>query len=101
MFIKSGVRIYGIQPEVVLALFIARGVYEAFGESDRCVITSVADGKHSRGSLHYVGCAVDLRLPHQQKGAITNALKAALGTDFDVVLEGSHIHVEFQPKEAY
>ena len=101
MQIKSGVRIYGIRPEVVLALLVAQHAYEQFGEASRFVVTSVADGKHSQGSLHYVGCAVDLRLPRQARGSIINALKANLGPDFDVVLEGSHIHLEFQPKEAY
>ena len=101
MQIKPGVRIYGIQPELAIALMIAKDVYHEHDEQDRFVLTSVADGKHARGSLHYVGQAVDLRRPLVSPGSITESLKYRLGADFDVVLEKSHIHLEFQPKEPY
>ncbi len=73
------------------------------------VVTSVLDGRHSRGSLHYVGHAVDLRtksLPRRTKVATLKKLREALGADYDVILEGEgtpneHAHVEFQPKEPY
>lgn len=102
MRIKSGpqgARVYGIRPEIVLALNIASAVFERRGV--QMVITSVADGQHSRGSLHYAGCATDLRRPEANAEAIVADLKDRLGDDYDVVLEADHIHVEFQPKVAY
>lgn len=102
MFLKPGVRIHGIAPEMVVALMAADGVYRANGAE--LVVTSVADGVHSRGSKHYIGHAVDLRTRHikpQVAVKVRNELAEALGADFDVVLEGDHIHVEFDPKEAY
>ena len=102
MILKSGVRVLGMRPELILALIVAETV---FNEEDvELVITSAIDGKHSRGSLHYVGAAVDLRTRQLSKEAVIrvqNRLAASLGLDYDVVLEKTHLHVEFQPKEAY
>jgi hypothetical protein len=65
------------------------------------VITSVTDGKHSPNSLHYVGYAFDMRtrdLSQVDKKNLAVDLREALGQEFDVVVEKTHIHVEFQPK---
>ena len=87
---------------MILALVIAQGIY---GLKNRtCTVTSVIDGAHSRGSFHYLGLALDLRtndLPPGEADEIVNMLRAALGQDYDVVLEKDHIHIEFQPKEDY
>ena len=62
-------------------------------------ITSVVDGTHSKHSRHYVGLAFDMRIWY-----ITNLddfvvwLRAHLGDGYDVVLESTHIHVEFDPE---
>lgn len=100
--IKPGVRINGMRPELLLGVVIAQGVYAL--KNRTMTITSCIDGKHRTGSLHYAGCAVDLRthdLPAGEAEEILNLLKSALGSDFDAVLEKDHIHLEFQPKEAY
>ncbi len=100
MTLKPGVRILGVKPETVVGMAVVDTVYTAFDKN--LVVTSVVEGSHSRGSLHYSGLAFDCRLP----GGVTDykafvaGLQNALGGDFDVVLEGDHIHVEFQSKEA-
>lgn len=102
MKIKSGVRVFGIRPEMVLALGIAEPLFIKAGVE--MVVTAVIDGKHSRGSLHYAGAAADLRIRHLPLGGAENIygdLISALGSDYDVVLEKSHIHIEFQPKVPY
>ncbi len=102
MKIKPGVRILGIRPEILLALMIAESLFNK--ENVELVITAAIDGKHSRASLHYTGAAVDLRIRHLPLGGaekIYGDLISALGSDYDVVLEKSHIHVEFQPKVPY
>ena len=70
-----------------------------------CTITSANDSKHSEKSLHYNGCALDFRTKDYagDKQALRDRIKAALGPDFDVVLEAlgednEHIHVEYDPK---
>jgi hypothetical protein len=98
--LSSAVRVHGLKPELLLALTIADGVYQRQGVE--LEITSIVDGKHSRGSLHYVGMAADLRtrtLPAGTAPLVARQLRAALGDDYDVVLEDTHLHVEFQPKD--
>lgn len=95
--IKNGVDLRGLSPQMAIAYTIATKCY---GQYD-CVITSASDGKHGPNSLHYKGCALDLRTRHlngQQLQAIYAELKESLGDQFDVVLEADHIHLEYQPK---
>ena len=100
---KEGVKITGVRSEIVLAIQVAYSVYMEYEEE--CVITSVVEGKHSRGSLHYSGAAFDIRtrtiLKDFDKEAIKEDIRYALTDEFDVVLEATHIHVEFQPKSGY
>lgn len=97
--IKDGVNISGIRPEMSVALQIVAYVLTTNGYST--IVTSVMDGKHGRGSLHYVGCAMDIRtrhIPEGQQDALVLVMRESLGAQFDVVLEDTHIHIEFQPK---
>ena len=57
--LKPDVRITGLRPEVVLAILIAERAYAEIG--CELMLTSGIEGAHSTGSLHYAGCAVDLR----------------------------------------
>jgi hypothetical protein len=88
-----------MRPELGLALSIAQAVYAIHGSE--FVITSVVEGEHKRASLHYTGCAADLRRPAIGAETLVARLTAALGDDFDVIFESDHIHVEFQPKAPY
>ncbi|HQK28460.1 MAG TPA: hypothetical protein PLC85_11090 [Smithellaceae bacterium] len=65
------------------------------------VITSLIDGVHSKNSRHYSGNAFDMRVwiyTDSQRSQITKRLKSELGRDFDVIDEGDHIHIEYDPK---
>lgn len=99
--IKAGVDLRGLQPQMAVAYTIAAIVFwEKAGAS--CWITSASDSTHGPNSLHYKGKALDLRTKHlrsEQVHPVYTELKAALGGQFDVVLESDHIHVEFDPKE--
>lgn len=78
---------------------VAEGIWREDGE-DNLTITSGTDGTHSTGSLHYSGAAVDLRIKDIRKVASKAArLRNRVGRDFDVVLESTHIHIEFQPHQ--
>ena len=101
MILKAGVRLAGLQPQMVLAAMV---VNEIYGDTE-CVITSANDSKHSAASLHYKGCALDFRTHNytNDKVYLRDKIKAALGQDFDVVLEAvgtpnEHLHVEYDPK---
>lgn len=57
--LKPGVRLAGLRPEMLVALMAAERAFADLGAD--LVITSALDGRHSPTSLHYTGCAVDLR----------------------------------------
>ncbi len=99
MTLKPGVKIGGIKPETVVGLIVAEKVYQQFGSA--LTVTAVLDGQHMTGSLHYSGCAADLRTrgiaPEKVQG-IAAAMRSQLGAEFDVVVESDHIHLEFDPR---
>lgn len=97
--LKAGVSIAALRPQMLVVLQVADAVYAKHGVD--CVVTSGDEGTHSRGSRHYSGDAVDLRtrtLGAGDRSQVRFELAEALGDAFDVVLEGTHIHVEYQPK---
>ena len=101
---KADVKIQGIRPEVVAAIFVAEGILAQF--SVEAFITSVGDGTHSKKSKHYFGCAFDLRskdLTPDQKQIVLNELRDALTSEFTVFLEqegeaNEHFHIQFGKK---
>ena len=98
--IKKGVKITGLQPEILLAIIEAREVYRELDAE--LIITSLLDGKHMPKSFHYKGLAVDLRTRHlsnKDKMIATARLRLMLGPNYDIVLEKTHLHIEFDPKE--
>lgn len=104
MQLKAGVSVRGLRPELVVAIGVAGWVFSAAGHE--LTVTSACEGKHSKGSKHYSGLAVDLRtrdIPGGPEGIAATSLavdlREALGNEFDVVVEKTHIHVEFHPKE--
>lgn len=93
-------RIAGIRPEIAFVQPLINEVLTNHGKT--FLITSGTEGKHGRGSLHFSGGAIDIGvrewLPSEIKN-VANELRASLSVEFDVVVEGNHIHVEFQPKD--
>jgi len=97
----KGPKISGVRAEIAFIMPVIAKVFADINQE--CVITSVTDGAHSYGSLHYSGAAVDIRTRHLsegQKRAVHSRIKSALNSEYDVVLEKTHIHIEFQPKRA-
>lgn len=88
-----------MSPQIVLAVLVATGVWGEDG--DDLVVTSLADGAHSPTSLHYRGDAVDFRVSGvQDPVSKVDRLRERLGgKDYDVIYEGTHIHVEYQPRQ--
>lgn len=85
---------------LILGIVIADQVFLEFGID--CVITSLNDKKHSRTSLHYADQAVDFRswtLPPTINGHdVAREIQARCGKHYDVLFEGDHFHLEFQPR---
>lgn len=99
MRLKQGVSLAGLKPEALAGMMLADEVFKAAAID--CVVTSGTEGKHSPGSLHYVGLAFDLRSRalYSLLDGVVQDLKGALGAEFDVVVAPTHIHIEFQPKK--
>lgn len=97
----QGCRVAGLRPEALLGIMICHSVCADHGWGMR--LTSVTDSEHSPGSLHYPGLAFDFALggslgESDSPSEFAHTFKTALGDDYDVVDEGNHFHVEFQPK---
>lgn len=95
MLIKLGVDISRLNRELRRALNVIEKVFKEYGQE--AVITSTYEGNHSASSLHYADDAVDFRR-FSYGVQIVAKLKKKLGIDYDVVLEKTHIHVEWDPK---
>ena len=96
---KKGVDIRGIRAETVIGIMICGETYSFIANSD-CVVTSVCDGKHKKGSLHFVGLAADIRIwnVNNKINLIFDELKRRLiPLGFDIILEKDHFHIEYQP----
>jgi hypothetical protein len=100
--IKEGV--YGELKDVMIpALEAVQRVWSAYGYTP--TITSIEDGTHRPGSLHYAGLAFDIRLndiPNAMHEKLTAAVASVIGSAYDVVHENhgtpnDHLHVEFDP----
>ena len=68
-------------------------LYESRGQD--LFVTSLKEGNHSPGSLHYDGFAFDIR---KHEDIPLSAIKEVLGPEWDVIEEPTHIHCEFDPK---
>jgi hypothetical protein len=106
---SSRVSVGDVDPDVLDE--ILRAAYTAYAEADNLahfVVTSGSeghpgDGVHHRGSRHYpsnhggVGYAVDLRVwgfDDSERLEVARQIQHQLGPQYDVVDEGTHLHVE-------
>jgi len=94
---KQGVTLFGLDIKMRPALIAVGRIWRSHGKE--AVVTSTTEGEHSDGSLHTFGLAFDVRIRyfanHAEKLKVAQELISALiGQQFDVVLEGSHIHIE-------
>lgn len=99
-----------VNPDVTREVWYAVGIADCshhmlFGDAiagEHLIITSMFDQSHMDKSEHYLKHAVDLRTrelnPDQQSRwfLLLRAILDPMG--FDVVNEGDHIHIEYQPK---
>ena len=96
MLIKAGVDISRLNREIRRSLPRVEAVYKQYLED--FVITSTFEGNHGAGSLHYSNDAYDGAHPKRNVTKIYLAIQQDLGANYDVVLEGDHIHIEYDPK---
>lgn len=76
-------------------------IYEVSGE--KAIVTSMWDQEHADDSLHYCGCAADVRshtLNEDQKDLVLRRVRTALSTEYDIIIEfrggsNEHFHLEW------
>ncbi len=96
MLLKSGVDISRLERNTRRSLYKVALIFSEAREL--FIITSTYEGNHGEGSLHYANQAYDVRIPDDSKLRIFAQIQAALGENFDVVLERTHFHIEYDPK---
>lgn len=99
---KAGVKIEGLKPIMFPLIVYASNFHFKLFNSKKMVITSVIDGKHMKGSKHFQGLAIDVRINDKPKDEVhrfyyTLTYDSNL-KDYDIVLEKDHIHIEYDPK---
>ena len=85
-----------LQPVMAKARGKVADVFERHGED--LFITAQRDGIHSNGSLHPEGLAMDFRPPMTNHNTMYREIVHAVGPAFDLVTEGNHWHLEYDPK---
>jgi len=98
MKFKHDVRLFGARPEMIWAALTAGQVYRELDNYDNFVVTSVRDGTHKRGSDHYVGNAIDIRVwdfTDAQRAKAADMIAERLTDEYEVFDEGDHIHIGF------
>lgn len=102
VFFAAGVRFDGVKTETLAGIMVASFVYFRHGHA--CTVVKLVTenpGVQRLRTAHDQGLAADLRssmIPKDKLSRMVLSLKDALGSDYDVVLEKDHIHMEFQPK---
>jgi hypothetical protein len=102
--VKDGVNIHGLLPEMQPVLVHSHRIWSARGYDH--VVTSARDGIHGIGSWHYFGYALDLRTWAPEGGQLNLAEKQELAEElrealsqysdfYDVVVESTHMHIEY------
>jgi hypothetical protein len=97
MLLKLGVSIEYLGREIRRALDPIEKIYFDAGEGE-AVITETRGGTHKPGSLHYADDAIDIRLPKKNVGELAQEMRRKLGVNYDVVVEISRVHCEYDPK---
>ena len=98
MKLKEDVVVQGLTNEILLAIIVSNDVYRELGHE--LTITSMLDGRHSNYSSHYAGKAIDIRtrtLTHDEAEKARLMIENRLTTDYQVLLEKDHIHLQYRP----
>lgn len=99
---KPGVSLHKLKPPILDLLKVTLQVHEKYGYT--MTVTSTFEGKHMKNSLHYQDLAFDSRvwgIPKSDQRQIREDIILALkdkADDYDIVIESSHIHYEYDPK---
>lgn len=103
LIFKKGVKVFGLQPEILWALDVAERVFSEWGHNN-ATVTSGRGDNHSRKSKHNSGHASDLRsriFTAAQIPLVVEKMTMELGPDYDFIFEVNHFHMEYDPKDKH
>ena len=89
------------RPEIERARRIVVEVWNRYGYSVTVTSGEEPNASHATQSLHYNGLAEDYRtrdVAPSKLADMVSDVRLRLGSDYDVVLESDHLHIEFDPK---
>lgn len=99
MYLKKGVSLRGLQPEMVVALMMLTDCLWDV------VVTGGTEDHPDRlpNSLHKTGYALDIRIPEAFDERSARRVRVDVkdrfeDTDYDVVWYDTHLHIEYDPK---
>jgi len=100
--LKHGASLENVSWRMFYVAVVMDDIFKKRGQE--AVITSGADGKHSRASKHYAKNnfsgmveALDFRTWHVKAEEVAQEARDKLGPDYDVVVEATHLHIEYDP----
>ncbi len=99
--LRCGARLIGLKPEILGIIPLAVEVFRNYAHP--FYYTSGTDGKHGRRSHHRFGLAIDFDFDEGLHDShigedMAADLRDCLGPDYDVIFEGNHFHIEYDPK---
>lgn len=97
MLVKAGVDISRLNRDIRRALHKVNHLYDLIHQE--LIVSSTYEGNHSAGSLHYANDAFDIIFPNLHRAKMTEDIRCTLGRNYDVVMETTHIHIEYDPKK--
>ena len=100
--VKPRVILRGLNKKMLPVFLKAPDIWRKHGKN--MVITSGLEGKHCKNSRHFAGMALDLRslnLDRNARSQVRNELAGALGSEYWILMENDHIHVEYNPPQSF
>jgi len=105
LLFKPGVAVNRLDTSILPGLLRLCYFMETILGTSSVTVTSVNEGPHKSGSLHFVGKALDIRskyYPPDKVAEVVAAFKAEYDREYDLLWENQgqpneHLHLEFDP----
>lgn len=90
-----------MKPEILAVYCILQALSARADLGYTPTVTSANDSAHVPDSRHYMDLAIDIRTHDMRpcvKEVYIKTLNTSLSSDYQVIVESDHIHVQYHPK---